>query len=1785
MDPDNDINLIEFGNSIQDERFEDYLKAKILLANLRGYLYDPFDKAEVVDHFIKNYTSSTFKSGIDVLEQQYIQAIEDEFKNNAANHSAGFWAGAGESALMLGDILQTTGKGGLNIIIEATRLSELKNQLKKLNGIVSLLEEDYRDNGDDVAYLPFLVPYQALFVASQSLYQDSVDMMKSGNFSYEGISKLAVSMGTIVDHIDIALKTINHSSSAAEATAKLLKAKSNFDAIQAYLKVHRKYDTFLSIYDGQAIWLNILSQSIDMALNIADGLKEAAPEKASTKIGSVLNVMGGAKSILIDLAEEVIKFTALINGQAIDTYGQIRAYERYFDDWVYLAHFNARYYDEVFAKLGGELKDTYLGQYHDSDNNIFISYASGNTGQTTCFDVDTEGLNNKLLDIKPVAEEVPDAPKPSMMWLIPQNATLENYQITATQGEKVSFSPFLTAKSFIGCMSDVVDKEVLWKLWYYDVAKGNSAPRESLELTLDKATQTFSFDMPSSQIQVVSLTYNILNEPNNFYAYGSCGLPEVWESINVTSGDNNDTGGGGEDNGILTSLNLSNGHEIIDIVGIGRTSNIIYQNGYSYLSSSTGIHVIKHSADHKDLTHVATLKIKDTVSIEKIANNRLLAISQDSIVLIDFENMSLNIIDQMPIIIFGGYVRDIYKVDTDKYVLAGNEDYIIKIINNKLFVETVINNYGHIIGTYDNNNLIMVGWLPGESEETVSIMQINDDYTLTAVRTFKLEKAGEIGRKIIDKYLYQATKNKINIYDLDTGDIVKTIIPKSDIRYINMHSSAHTAYLVFQYQDNSLDKELVSIDLSSNTFNISPWEGNALSPQMDFDNNYMFSSNGYGGMVVYQILDNGIVEKVSSFEDSRNTDIQIINDSLFVLNESGLNIYKIHTTFLEKISEIQLEYAYRFAIKDNVIYIGRHGGDVKFDYYNISDLYNPVKIDSLDGQNNYMRNMQIIGNTLYTTKDTGFSVYNIESAANPEYIRGYGMYGISFYIHNGYAYSVRWVDNKIRIMNLADEEIKEFTLSITPYDIVVDENKIYIAGSAGLSVYELNSNQLTELFQEQGSYSRLLFQTQEYIIVDNRVYDKITFELIKNVDISDSISSIYAENNYVAFGAYSYSYLLDVSKEAKNILLLSESPSDYDVRSTPFSKSWTFSEDISTFDIEFVANNYGYDYFIKNNNTLSVKLYPDTDILLNKMELKFTKNGSPVTVSRSDTFWSVTKTNHAPRLADGQITQLVSATNEPAFLEIVTYDADGDTVALNIEDDDGGYVGFDPDNPNRIFASFSDGEVAHTIKISLNDGKETVVKEFNVLQFDQTSIDTFYSDVDKSAGDYIYDGIAFGTLKGVVWGQPDPNDPAKRIFRPTDPASLAEALAIIINAENKAGLITLETADDYRSAFPEWARPYYTFAMNAEALDREIFDLSTIYPTRETIAKLIVKTLKMDDKAKQLDINVTFTDESDFSDIDMLSYGKIAHSFGLFMTGSTAKPQETISRAELAMVIRSIFMIPTATLGVTPESVEYGDSFTASLSDIHAEGIDGTNYTLHDTSAQLQTTYIANGVPTVNPIGRTTIPYMLKNLDAILNNSGIKNMISTPLNITFSDQDSDGVQDAVDQWINDPRYAYDENSNGIPDILDILYSLSAYNASSIVTINGEQVTVADIIRDGRFFPDLDDDGISDTNDPDMDGDGVVNEQDVFPRDKNEWEDTDGDGIGNNADTDDDNDGMSDEYEDEYGFDSLDPSDANEDWDGDGYSNLQEYLAGTDPSDREDKPKGRFAPSLIMYLLN
>lgn len=90
----------------------------------------------------------------------------------------------------------------------------------------------------------------------------------------------------------------------------------------------------------------------------------------------------------------------------------------------------------------------------------------------------------------------------------------------------------------------------------------------------------------------------------------------------------------------------------------------------------------------------------------------------------------------------------------------------------------------------------------------------------------------------------------------------------------------------------------------------------------------------------------------------------------------------------------------------------------------------------------------------------------------------------------------------------------------------------------------------------------------------------------------------------------------------------------------------------------------------------------------------------------------------------------------------------------------------------------------------------------------------------------------------------------------------------------------------------------------------------------------------------------------------------------------------------------------------------------------------------------------------------------------------------------------------------------DDDGDGVPNDQDVF--------------PGDPTESADTDGDGvgdNSDPDLDGDGIPNAQDTDTDGDGVLDAQDAFPNDPTESVDTDGDGVGNNSDPDLDGDGV------------------------------------------------------------
>ena len=169
---------------------------------------------------------------------------------------------------------------------------------------------------------------------------------------------------------------------------------------------------------------------------------------------------------------------------------------------------------------------------------------------------------------------------------------------------------------------------------------------------------------------------------------------------------------------------------------------------------------------------------------------------------------------------------------------------------------------------------------------------------------------------------------------------------------------------------------------------------------------------------------------------------------------------------------------------------------------------------------------------------------------------------------------------------------------------------------------------------------------------------------------------------------------------------------------------------------------------------------------------------------------------------------------------------------------------------------------------------------------------------------------------------------------------------------------------------------------------------------------------------------------------------------------------------------------------------------------------------------------INNGVSLVNErSGDTLLIYGALDNHGTLKNNGY-------FNIYFKDYtDENGIFHRVDfsetDFLNsdigvsiDSDYIYDLPLESVGNLKKAYYISPPLEGGTWADMDGDGV-----LNENDAFPfdptessDLDGDGIGDNTDPDIDGDGVINEDDAFPNDPNEDSDLDGDGIGDNTDS-------------------------------------------------------------------
>ncbi|WP_290518071.1 Ig-like domain-containing protein [Alcanivorax sp.] len=181
----------------------------------------------------------------------------------------------------------------------------------------------------------------------------------------------------------------------------------------------------------------------------------------------------------------------------------------------------------------------------------------------------------------------------------------------------------------------------------------------------------------------------------------------------------------------------------------------------------------------------------------------------------------------------------------------------------------------------------------------------------------------------------------------------------------------------------------------------------------------------------------------------------------------------------------------------------------------------------------------------------------------------------------------------------------------------------------------------------------------------------------------------------------------------------------------------------------------------------------------------------------------------------------------------------------------------------------------------------------------------------------------------------------------------------------------------------------------------------------------------------------------------------------------------------------------------------------------------------------------------------------------------------TLTDLLLSDTDSDGLSDGDEVYfLNTDPLVSDSDGDGLPDGFEVDNDLNPMNASD-----------ASLDSDSDGLTNLEEFNLgTDFNDADSDNDGLIDGDEVNVHGTNPLaSDSDNDGIddgveisilnSNPLSADSDDDGMDDSFELNNGLDLNDASDRDTDMDGDGLSNYEEFVFGTNVADSDTDSDG------------
>lgn len=308
-------------------------------------------------------------------------------------------------------------------------------------------------------------------------------------------------------------------------------------------------------------------------------------------------------------------------------------------------------------------------------------------------------------------------------------------------------------------------------------------------------------------------------------------------------------------------------------------------------------------------------------------------------------------------------------------------------------------------------------------------------------------------------------------------------------------------------------------------------------------------------------------------------------------------------------------------------------------------------------------------------------------------------------------------------------------------------------------------------------------------------------------------------------------------------------------------------------------------------------------------------------------------TNRPPVFSQIQLDSVAGQANSSVYLPILASDPDGDSLSYTVISGPGTVSAGNWIYTNNFSQS---GVYPITVKVADQYG-ESAVYVFQAVITPNGKISNFFKDVpyvDRSTDVAKFDqyqAIHYLTLNGVTIGRPvNPNNPAdvNRNFEPNNIAKQAEALAMIMKTASIRGVLKLDAEprslpnlikEDVQNGIYynfSWATPYVLKAQQLGMIKNpETFDPAKAV-TREWLATMVSQLMKLSTPLDSINIgNYIFADVTDFSSSDAYDAARATAFFG-YMVGRLGSnvlfhPKDEMIRADVAVVTAKILRSPS----------------------------------------------------------------------------------------------------------------------------------------------------------------------------------------------------------------------------------------------------------------------------------